>query len=462
MEKPSGRARVRKPAGGFVFVSAVQLCLAWWAYRAGHIRYQDLRAYLASHELVARRCGLVAGRSPTYGFHELQRLLGARHEASVRGSIRRLTKVGLLRWGRGEVAFAVSPDELRVEELGSFWDMLELVENHRRKVPVPRRTLRLLAGGARRAVVATTLGHLLRCVYYRQGGCTFEGACKSSWVADVFGIAESKAKEARAHLRAIGWLRVEVVPQWYVNRYGARIVVDLAWEQNGSKFSTAETGPLEREIATESGPPMRNQKPPTESYRNQEPAKRGPATGVCTEGLKSPNIKHVLVEDLKSMHRVLELFEQASKRGLVDGGDRGRLSFVAGAEHALVIGSKNPCGLFAWNLRHGFPYVSNSDEDAALRRLKEHFYGKPERSAPERTTWQGPTLSNDARFVRELRAALRRRGHQADPFPYIHRERPEWTRERWERATRELEEAQLVYARAAAEREDELVLEGVA
>jgi len=431
--------------------------MAWWAFREGLVRFQDLRAYLAAHEVVARRQGLERGREPEYGAEELRRLLGARHTASVRSSIRRLERVGLLRWGRGEVAFAVSPEELDVEDLSGFWRMLELVENRRRRVPVPRRTLRLLAGGARRAVCATVLGHLFRCVYAREGGCTFDGRCKASWVAETFGVAVRRVKDARAHLQAIGWLKVVEAPQWLLNRYGAQVVVNLAWEQNGSKLSTAGTAPLSPVSTAGTAPPDSDQHPPTERANNQKPAPVGgrhPA-GVCSEELKKPDLRHVVPEDLKRTERLLELFDQAQRRELVDGGELGRLNFVGAAEHALVIGSRNPCGLFAWLLRNRrFEYVTQADEDAAHRRLKEHFYGKPERSAPQRAKREGPSLSEDARFVRELRGALRRRGVMQDPFPYVHRERPEWTRERWDLAVKELESGELLAARARVESED--------
>jgi uncharacterized protein YecE (DUF72 family) len=45
--------------------------------------------------------------------------------------------------------------------------------------------LRYLARNTGRAFIATALGHLIRCLYFRGGKCISGGYCKSSWVKDV-------------------------------------------------------------------------------------------------------------------------------------------------------------------------------------------------------------------------------------------------------------------------------------
>ena len=55
-------------------------------------------------------------------------------------------------------------------------DSSTAIPNHRRLVPVPRRILRLLAGGCRPALIATILGHLIRCLYLKGGQCLGRGA----------------------------------------------------------------------------------------------------------------------------------------------------------------------------------------------------------------------------------------------------------------------------------------------
>ena len=45
-------------------------------------------------------------------------------------------------------------------------------------------------------LLATTLGHLLRCMYYRDGRCCPDGRCKSSWIARTFGVDIRNVKAA--------------------------------------------------------------------------------------------------------------------------------------------------------------------------------------------------------------------------------------------------------------------------
>ena len=89
-----------------------------------------------------------------------------------------------------------------------------------------------------------------------------------------------------------------------------------------------------------------------------------------------PTLQHIVPEDLRDTARLLALFEQAQRHGLIGPSDSARLTFLATAEHAWVIGSTNPCGLFAALIRRQrWHYVTESDEDAASLRLKQHLYG---------------------------------------------------------------------------------------
>jgi hypothetical protein len=158
-----------------------------------------------------------------------------------------------------------------------------------------------------------------------------------------------------------------------------------------------------------------------------------------------PDLRHVVPEDLADTGRLLELFAQAVAAGLVPASEWGRLRFVAAAEHARAIGVKNPCGLFAKLVRGGtLHFATEDDGQAASVRIRRHLYGAAPpacRSAAE----QGgmvrgmPELSEDARLVQSVRAAAARARYRGDPFPLLKRQRPEWTRERWDRAVGELE-----------------------
>ena len=98
-------------------------------------------------------------------------------------------------------------------------------------MPVPRRILRLLAGGARPALIATILGHLLRCLYLKSGKCSARGRVKASWIAETFGVGLRRVKEARQELIAMGWLIPLEAGQWELNRWGAHVRINLDWSR---------------------------------------------------------------------------------------------------------------------------------------------------------------------------------------------------------------------------------------
>ena len=95
---------------------------------------------------------------------------------------------------------------------------------------VPRRVLRLLAGGNRQALIATALGLLLRCVSRRRGG--FEGRGRVKVVVDRPGLRRRPPAgrgRKRRELVALGWIAPEPADQWAENRWGRAYRVDLAW-----------------------------------------------------------------------------------------------------------------------------------------------------------------------------------------------------------------------------------------
>jgi hypothetical protein len=154
--------------------------------------------------------------------------------------------------------------------------------------------------------------------------------------------------------------------------------------------------------------------------------------------------------DLEDMSRLLKLFEQAVERGLLSGSERDRLRLVSAAEHARRVGTRNACGLFVRMLRGDrWSYVSVESESRANARLKRHLHGPPAVSADHPGLSLGrphagpfgnesPGLSSDAQLVRSIRDALSRTRYQGDGFGLLRRERPDWTRERWDCALEEL------------------------
>jgi hypothetical protein len=232
----------RKPTGGFIFLTVQQLCLLWWAYRTRLIQLRDLRVWFASHEMVARRCQLDPDQVPEYTTRELHGLIGGVGGEHLRASIRRLETLGLLTWSSTKLTFGTSPSDLQgVHDLSGFHTMHQAIPNHFRRVPVPRQAIRLIAGGCRATVIATMLGHLLRCLYYREQRCVSGGWCKASWIAEVFGMDLRNIKAARKHLVTIGWLGMVAIPQTLCNRWGNYALISLSWTRATLEKVTEET-----------------------------------------------------------------------------------------------------------------------------------------------------------------------------------------------------------------------------
>ena len=138
---------LRKPGGGYQLIPVVHLALAWWAYREKIIRLVDLRVWFAAWEMKARRCRRPSPLPCRFGLAELRRLTGLSLKR-LKESLRRLEAARLLAWSASAIGFPASPESVPLGDLAGFRRFLDAIPNHRRLVPVPRRTLRLLAGGA--------------------------------------------------------------------------------------------------------------------------------------------------------------------------------------------------------------------------------------------------------------------------------------------------------------------------
>lgn len=452
-------------AGGYRLIPVLQVAMAWWAYKRGLIRYIDLRTWFGCQELVARRCVVRAGEPVRYCPTELDGLVGGVGGKRREASLGRLQKAGLLTWSSSAIAFAASPDGLPTDDLATFWSFFNALPNHNRKLPVPRRTVREIAGGLKPVVVATILGHVLRCVYLWKGAFEPEGCCKASWIAETFGVDVRGVKRARRHLASIGWLTLKSSEQWHRQRYGARVVVNLAWSRKPSTEVVRPSPsasveprpglPPRAAVFSPGLPPPESDKYLSSRFRNQKPASRGPAGFSAEKGeRKTPTMRHVELWDLKDTGRLLRLFRDAVARELVGESEGERLLFVGAAERALFKGTVNPCGLFVRLVRGRlWSHVTNSDEDAAHERLKAHLYGvrrKRKTPASSRPKAVRVELSEDARLVAAVRRVAREQRFTGDAFYLARQAKPEWTRERWNAAADELDRARFAQVRVNA------------
>jgi hypothetical protein len=433
--------RARKPVGGFLFVTVTQLAMVWWAYRRGHIQLKDLRVWFGALELVARRCGLKDEREACYTTKELRKLVAGR--GGEEDSIRRLEAVGLLSWSETEITYAKDVSDLHIEDVSTLHEMLSRIQNNRRKVPVPRQIVRFIASPSKRCVIATLLGHLIRCLYYRAGECVSGGFCKASWVAEVFTIDIRNVKASRKFLAdTLGLLEYVRIPQSLQNRYGQKVIIHLSWHGaavDKSNHDRSELPPPEAQ--TDTGlPPLEEHKKPLREYKHQKPATGGTfAGGLEAKREEKPTLRHIVPDDLTDTARLLILFDEAQAQGLIGGNESERLTFVATAELRAIT---NAPGLFAeLERRRLWHFVTQDDEDQAHQRLRAHFYeGREDGRPPARRRPEG-ALSQDALFVADISARLRQTGFTGEVFAAVSQELPEWTRERWEKAVHELSAA---------------------
>jgi hypothetical protein len=275
------KLKAKKPVGGFVFLTVQQLCLVWWAYRIRLIHLIDFRVWFAAHEMGVRRCQLDPGQVPEYTLKELHNLVGGVGGEHLRASIRRLEAVGLLTWSSTKLTFATSATALRgIHDLSDLNTMYNAIPNNRRRAPVPRQAIRLIAGGCRATVIATMLGHLIRCLYYRNRRCISGGWCKASWIADVFRLDLRNIKAARKHLVTIGWLQTLDTPQTLCNRWGSYILVNLSWtraamekaSQDDAQTPPSASPPPPAFSTTKLPPPSKEYREPLEELQHQKPA----------------------------------------------------------------------------------------------------------------------------------------------------------------------------------------------
>lgn len=280
----------------------------------------------------------------------------------VAASLRRLERLGYLRRSRTTFQATCDIDRLTLDERDELSQLLEQVKNHRRRVPVPRRVLRLLTRTARPVLWATTVGHLLRCMYYRNRQCAPDGRCKASWIASVFEVDLRNVKAARRELIKDGLLIMDPTDQCSMNRWGPRVRFNLAWKC----YVPVESPPPRSSALARQLPPPRKNRELASRLVDQEPARAA--------ALGSPTSRswHLEARDLKSLPALQRLFERCVALRLCRAGEAARLAFFATAARALRVATSNAPGLFATLLRSKrWDFATLADEDLARRWLRQ-------------------------------------------------------------------------------------------
>lgn len=104
----------------------------------------------------------------------------------------------------------------------------------------------------------------------------------------------------------------------------------------------------------------------------REAAKNAANRDGAGEGdLPEPTLRDVRMEDLRDTRRLLALYDQAVKSGLIRDSEHMRIEFMSLAEHALAEGTTNPCGLFVYLVRNKrFDAITLRDEDGSVEQLR--------------------------------------------------------------------------------------------
>lgn len=377
--------------GGYCLISVSLICAAWIAYRQKHIEFRDLRVWFAAHEMASRRCRMGQGRKAKHTLAELKGLVGGIGGGHLRTSLRRLNQQGLVRWSECSIAF---PDANYTPFLEG---MIQRIVNHRRKLPVPRRSLRFIAKCSRPTLVATMLGYLLRCVYARNRSLRADGCCAASWISATFGVDLRNVRRSKVTLECLGWLSATSSPHWHRQRWGGKACVNLAW----SPSSGSNLPRRIRQTTTDLPPPL-NKELSSKEILNPEPANR--TVGASIKRIGKESLTRVTVPDLHEPQRVDALWRQAAAAGWVTLTQADRLNVHAAAERAKRIGRRNPSGLFIALVRGRlWSVIAQEDEDRArglLRTLDESSM-RPHRA--ELTPHQKRLLAPpDMEPVREL------------------------------------------------------------
>jgi hypothetical protein len=323
-----------------------------------------------------------------------------------------------------------------------FTDAFAQIANRRRRVPVPRRTLRLLARASRPVLVATVLGHLFRCVYSKGVLVASEGSVASSWVAAVFDVDQRNVKCARSTLAAMDWLAFVDCDHWHRQRYGQRVNVNLTWQDRQCSkmgLDVRQSPPQGLPNSTKIPPPKENRKL-LKGLKNQKPKVSAERAGVQIRKHGLPDLGNVQREDLQDAARLMLLYDQARDRGIVGGSEHERLQFATAAVRASRRATSNTGGFFIRLVRDRlFHHATAVEESLAQRMLKRHLFesvATPEaRDTATRTKIVNPPHS-DVRLVARLSRAATEGGYTGDPFELLQRHSPDWSRHRWDSAMR--------------------------
>lgn len=309
-KRPRNGVWIDKISGRYRPITVHQLAIAWWLYQSKHITRRQLRVYFAAHEMHERRRytktdpkqGGRGARKPAYTLEEVKALVGGRGsnsaDAALSADVKALGRLGLVKITPTAIDFAVSVDQIAVQDLSGFWAFFDQLPNNKRTVPMPRRVCRALAAGFSSGVTAMMIALMIRSLFWHRprnamhrtsfhpnpknttekpcsasetsrdsgasggGRYRIDGRTKCSWVAEVFGISRRAVTDARAKLIELDWIKPIEVPQWQLNKWGQSYHINVDWspkDQSQSDPIKGDTQPSGQGESASPRPPIRTE-----------------------------------------------------------------------------------------------------------------------------------------------------------------------------------------------------------
>ncbi len=282
----------------------------------------------------------------------------------------------------------------------------------------------------------------------------------------------------RARLIAEGWFLRLPTPQRVRNRWGEWVALNLtpsALPQEPGENSTPDVSkvqPPPADSVPKLQPPLQEPVPPAELEENQELPPREPKTGASPppQPLKEPTWDNIVLQDLTDDDRSMTLFQHAVDRGFLTSTTHDQVEFFTAIAHTTCVAMTNPAGFLRVIVEHGlWHHLTNTEEDAARKRLNRYLASQADNTpalenlgiitisnGAGQSHPQPTTLSEDAFRVQGLTEALNRAGFKGDVFRTVtlHGYLPDWDKERWEQAEKELAEAHELLARQRSQAMD--------
>lgn len=319
---PPGMASELTPPvipGGTCPLRPIQCCFVWAAQQTKSISQHAFQLYFGLHEIKYWRHRTIhqPHHDEPYRIElaDIHRLLPGVPRRKMTQALQELEDTSMLHTTAAGMHFtanlpALTVDTKVIHATQAMFAQLH-VATRDQVILLPRRLLKVLATcGRRRVRAATLLGLLLTTMLAKrtaqyQG---YQGCCKASWIARVFGVHAKRVSLERQQLIQEGWFRRLPTPQHVRNRWGEWVALAL---EPSSPASVAHAEPRTADV----------QPPPLEKPPQVQPPSSQPDTlreisknhilahgdaGVCHDQPRQhPTWDHILPEDLRDTARSL-------------------------------------------------------------------------------------------------------------------------------------------------------------